>query len=681
MNKNLRRITVLLLVVALMFANAITLSVVAVDDDDTELIPIRTFFEDAGASVEWHEELRAIEITYGPYTYILFVDSPVAYVNNAEVSLQSAIIILQDRSYISLQDLETLLTMEFGYLGATINAAALAANSIIEHYSVAGITIAIVDAQEGFTWTGGFGYANVESGAAVDEFTLFNLASISKTFTATAIMQLVEEGIIDLDEPVSTYLPDFTLPTDVIVGEGDYRSITPRMLISHASGMYADIMASGVITRQSPNPEYMNDFLDMIADYPMAAPEGTVFSYANNSYTLLGVLVAGVMGYDSYFEGFAAYMQEYIFEPAGMDLTTFILEDRHMPYLAQPYADATALEEYLYYNALPAGGILSNANDMARFMHILLSGGALEDGANRILSSDSVRQMFELQDFNFEAEFDFLIPNMRPGLGILDQITLGGFTYSGHPGNLVHYHSDMAFDTGSGLGVFVSVNSISGMEVVKFLSELLLQTAVLEKTGTVDLPQSDLSVEPISLSSEDLEALEGIYAIIGAEGLGYVTVLDDVLYFDLPIPTMPDPVALTALSDGSFIYLDAGLRIWFDELDGETVVYVGEFMTHLMGTRLSDEYIAAIATEDDVSRWIGSYRAVEEGNHVSLISDGFVAIDDNGFAYIMLNALHGQVVYSLLVQYEGNNYSGVEFIEDGDEIWIEFSGVRMIMID
>ena len=674
MIRKLKIATTLLLIFAMVFAGAGAAFAGSPEDDGPARLPIRAVFEEVGAEVSWDGDERSITITLEPDVYILYAFSSIAFINGEELALQFDIIIIDDRSFIAVDDL-MLLFSSGGYLNGTIKTAHAASQEIMQLLSVPGLTIAIVDAQEGFTWTQGFGYADVAGEVPVTEHTLFNLASISKSFTALAVMQLVEEGLIDLDEPVVTYLPDFTMPTDMLFGIGDYRNITPRMLLAHASGICGDIMASGVLSTGNANPDYMNSFLDAIAKLPMAAPEATEYSYANNSYTLLGVLVAAMMDYDSYYDGFVEYTRANIFEPAGMELTTFALEERHMQYLAQPYYDAETLDEFLYYNALPAGGIYSNAHDMARFMHIILSGGESEEGA--LLTAEYIDKMFETQDFSFESGMNLMAPNMLPGMGFLYTIGLDGFVQTGHPGNLVHYHSCMAFDRDTGLGVFVSVNSISGMAAANALATALLQTAIFEKTGTLDLPESDLTVESAELSEEDALAIAGLYSILGGDSLSYIVFEDDVLYI-INFPGIPAPLALVPLSDGSFFNPDTMLRFWFEEVQGELLIFLGEFKMYFTGGKLDPDVLQA---DDGIGQWIGMYEAVTEDGFPSLISHAEVGVDENGIAFIRMLALHGQTPFSILLAVDDGVYlGGIVFSADGDDVLLEFSGVTMKMV-
>ena len=673
MQKMLRRTTVVLLILALMFANVLIVSA-GNESEDPVLIPVRAFFEDAGGRVQWNGSERLVTITLEDNTYILHINSSVAYRNDEVVNLQYNIVVVQNKTYIAAVDLEALLSMS--YLGMTTGIASLAAHQYMELLSIPGITVAIVDAKQGFTWTRGFGFADVADGVPVDELTLFGLASISKTFTATAVMQLVESGVIDLDEPIVTYLPELNMPTDILSGEGDYRNITVRMLLSHASGIHGDVWGFGALTTINPNPDYMDNFIELISDYPMASPEATAFAYANNGVTLLGVLVAEMMGYDSYFSGYARYMQDNVFSPAGMDLTTFFLEDHHMQYLALPYADAENLEELVFLNALPTGGIFSNAHDMARFMHIMLNEGALGVGSSRLLSANSVRQMFERQDFGFDSALSII----QPGLGILHSVELDGFKYTGHGGNIIHYHSNMVFDRDSGLGVFVSVNSISGIAAANALSVLILQNAVFEKTGVLNVPAPDVTVAPVELTLAQLRNFEGLYAILGADRLASVVVRDGTLYIE-DMTGAPMPLALISLSDGSFLNPDSGLRFWFVEYDGEMALFLGEFKTQLAGGRLESEVLAAIASEEDIAQLIGTYHAIMKEGNVNIIYSAEIGVDENGIAYMRAHSLNGITSFTVLIPIDSNTFlGGIVFGTDGSDTWLEFSGIRMMKV-
>ena len=671
MRKSLKTLIVFLIIITMAFSWA---TFVLADTDaagDPIYIPLRKIFEYAGSLVTWDEENRQIIVEHEDDTYIFFLMSNEAFKNEEAYELNFIIYVEDGRSYISYFDASFIFDDGTSHLSGTIMTAVLASLQLMDLASISGITVAVIDARAGYTWTHGFGYADVAKAIPVNDQTLFNLASISKTFTAVATMHLVEKGLLDLEKPVVTYLPDFSTLPDM-AGNGNYEKITVRMLLSHASGLSPDIIASGVATSNGYLSDYMDGFLDTLEGMNMLSPEASVFTYANNAFTLLGVLVAELSGYDSYFDGFVDYTRKNIFDPAGMALTTFELGEAHKPYLAQPHKDATTGDTFLYYNALPAGGIYSNARDMARFMHMLLSGGTYD--GTRILSEDSVKKMFEIQDYDFEEAPNFFVPHMRPGLGLLHSTGMDGFTHVGHGGNLIHYHSDMAFDPDSGIGVFVSTNSITGAGIERILSSAILQTAVYEKTGTLKVPEPDYSVVPIELTPEELKDYEGIYVMAGAgEFVQLIVAQDEVLYM-LNLSGFPFPLSLIPLSDGSFINPDLGLRLWFEDMFGELVMFMGEVKGYMIGGRLDVETYQAV---ESIEILVGVYEAVLDEGYVSIAGYVEIGVDENGISYLRLYALHGQTPISPIIYIDDLTYSGgvpIEFLIDGDDIFVTFSG-------
>jgi len=642
--------------------------------EDTH-VAIRAFFESAGGTVQWDADNRRIIATLEDDTFTLYPSTGRAYRNGEAITLSQPVIMRDNVAYIFANDLLVLFGMAVAdHLPMTIATATDIIPAIMEGFEVPGITIAIVDAQEGFTWAQGFGYADSAAGIPVDEHTLFQLASISKPFTAIAVMQLVEAGVVDLDSPITTYLPEFSINPD-LSGLGNYENITVRMLMSHASGIQPDLI-TGMLSTGDYYTGFMDNFLENLSRAYMAAPEETIFSYANNAFTLLGYLVAAIAtDYPSIFDGFVSYTYENIFTPAGMELSTFALGERHMPYLSQSYASAGVQEDFVFINAIPTGGLISNASDMALFMHIILNEGALP-GGGRLLSANSVRQMFTPQQFNMASGIDYMFPtlNMQPGLGFIFSTGLSGFTHSGHGGNMIHFHSYMAFDLDSGLGVFVAVNSITGMPIAGDLAQTFLTIAVQEKTGTLDVPASDPTVEPMEVEFDILQALEGFYVQVGGSEFMHIVASEDGhLYLHGMAPDMA--LTLLPLSDGSFVFADTGLRFWFEEMDGSVVILLGEFQTMLFGSELNPDLFAA---PEGFEQWVGSYYIQLAPGHTSNPFRFDVGIDDNGFAYMRINTRNGLSLISAVIMLDDYSFMGGSFSQDEDGTWLFIADARYL---
>ena len=180
----------------------------------------------------------------------------------------------------------------------------------------------------------GYGLADLGTGARIDGNTSFNLASVSKQFTATAILQLVEKGKLKLTDPVAIFFPEFRYAL--------WKEVRIKDLLSHSSGVPDE---RGYLTREQKiagdedlATEYMKD-LDHLHFLP-----GSAYEYVNPTYVLLGKIVEKVSG-----EPFTEYVRKHVFEPAGMDRTVYFDRDRQdlIPSMAHgyEYADVSDMPE------------------------------------------------------------------------------------------------------------------------------------------------------------------------------------------------------------------------------------------------------------------------------------------------------------------------------------------------
>ena len=229
----------------------------------------------------------------------------------------------------------------------------------------------------------GYGYANAERQEPVDPArTVFRIASVSKPFTAVAILQLAEQGKIDLEGDIREYLPD--LEFDNPFGE----PVTVADLLTHRSGFEV---------RDPRNEDLHHDF-DLyvpMEDYvrermpPVVRRPGSAFMYDNFAYLLLGLIVQNVSG-----QPYEQYMREHVFEPLGMTGSGFELKGDVLERLATGYDLANQpIQPYAFIpTIMPHGGMLSTAEDMGKFMLAFLNGGEAP-GGGRILSAESVAEM------------------------------------------------------------------------------------------------------------------------------------------------------------------------------------------------------------------------------------------------------------------------------------------------
>lgn len=209
-------------------------------------------------------------------------------------------------------------------------------------------------------------YKTVSSsiGKPVDENSIFQIASISKWVTAAGVMKLVEEGVVDLDKPVSTYLSRWKLP------ENQYNdSVTVRLILSHASGFNDGLGYLGFENKK--DVQTLEDSLTKAADsnpdrngiVSVGAKPGSKFMYSGGGYTLLQLLIEEVTD-----QSFNEYMKKNILQPLGMNSSTFILEENQFKRLADSYNKEGHIAPHRYYTALAAASLYTTASDLAKFL-------------------------------------------------------------------------------------------------------------------------------------------------------------------------------------------------------------------------------------------------------------------------------------------------------------------------
>jgi len=674
MKKVIKKFAAMALVAVMLFSivqlSAVAKAVAEEPAPDPMYLPLRMVFESDGADVRWDGAKRSITIDYEQMVLVFTENSSKANIGGEAVDLSFPVVIIEDRARISYYDVSTVFIGEPGIFSAAVMTAVVSAFAYMDALMIPGVSIAIVDAEKHITWTHGFGHADIQNNVYVDENTLFGVGSITKTLTAIAVMQLVEKGVIGLDEPIVKYLPGFSIDPSPIHG-GDYKKITARMLLTHTSGIMPNFLGHSGTTYGAYNPEFFNSFLELLAKYFMATPEGAVFSYNNNGYSLLGLLVAAMTGEDNYFDDYISYVKKNILEPVGMASTTFTIDSSSAPHLAKPYVNAAMPDNLVLMSGLPAGALFSTASDMARYMHMLLD----DDG--KLFAKGTIGKMMQPHDIDVSTT----LGGLPYGLGFMRQTGMEGFTTVGHNGAIIHYYSEMILDPDSGLGVFVTVNSMTGLTAASAMASSILQAAVMEKTGTLKLmpPKADPEATPITLPAEKIAGLAGLYA--GVMEYYVMDVGEDGALY-MHFPTIPDfpPFPLTPMSDGSFSSMIG--RFWFElvEEDGEQVMILrmGDLGFHMIAARVDK---SLYVPSEDFAAWIGTFAAQPTENEVSIVAAFRFAVDSFGFATMHSIQIMGITPVSPTAAADKDWLTGFEKItidEHGAVESFEIMGMRFV---
>lgn len=325
----------------------------------------------------------------------------------------------------------------------------------LERSDIAGASVLVMKDGEVLLQKG-YGYADVKTKKPVDPATtIFRLASISKLFTWVSVMQLAEQGRLDLDTDVNRYI-------DFQIRPAFNKPITLRNLMTHTGGFEEAI--DDIILTDPKKAVSLRD--DLIHNQPMRLfPPGEIPAYSNYGVGLASYIVQRTSG-----KPFEEYVQEHIFGPLSMTHSTFYQPlDKRLEYSdSLGYRGNTTKPPvgFEIFNPVGAGGVSSSAADMGRFGQALLNGGELD--GKRILKPETLAQMWTPQ---FRASDQ--LPPICMGFY---QDWRNGLRWIGHEGDLIAFHSLFFVEPQQKLVLFVSYNSSGGgnqprPEIINFFSD------------------------------------------------------------------------------------------------------------------------------------------------------------------------------------------------------------------
>jgi CubicO group peptidase (beta-lactamase class C family) len=256
----------------------------------------------------------------------------------------------------------------------------------VQEAAITGLAVGVVEDGR-LVYSRGFGVMRAgDSARPVTPDTLFHMASITKPFVATAVMQLVEKGKVDLDAPVTKYVRYFQLK------DPRYRSITVRHMLTHTSGM------PDVTDYQWDKPEYddgaLERYVRSLGDRELQWEPGSKFAYSNMAYEVLGDLAAKVSG-----RSFEDYVEASILKPLGMKSSTLLVTQADPARLAAGHAKdkdgkVNVVAHYPYNRAhTPSSDLHSSVTDMARWIIANINRGELD--GSRILERSSYDTMWK----------------------------------------------------------------------------------------------------------------------------------------------------------------------------------------------------------------------------------------------------------------------------------------------
>ncbi len=449
----------------------------------------------------------------------------------------------------------------------------------LERGGVPGAVVAVVKDGE-LLFAKGYGFSDVGKKAPVlADRTLFRPGSVSKLFTWTAVMQLVDEGKVDLDRDINTYL-DFRIPAR------DDGPITMRHLMTHRPG-FEEALKNLIAFP----PAKLPSLGEAVKRWTPARiyPAGSTPAYSNYGTAVAGYIVERVSGMP-----FERYVETHIFQPLGMTHSTFVqpLPESLAADMSKGYPQATAEPgRFELIPHSPAGGLSSTATDMARFMIAHLQNGRLGDA--RLMSERTAQLMHDWR---------------APGIGPLNRMALGFYESSingrrviSHGGDTTLFHSDLHLFLDDGVGLYMSFNSGGKEGAVHPLRSALFE-------GFADRylpgPMPEGSVDP-ALAEKHAALMTGVYEVSRRSATSFIAALG--LFGQTKVSAKPDgSLVVSGFDDFSgeprtwreiapFVWRDVagGQRLAAEVKDGKVV-------------RMSSDELAPIMVYDPAPWWRSS---------------------------------------------------------------------------
>jgi CubicO group peptidase (beta-lactamase class C family) len=319
-----------------------------------------------------------------------------------------------------------------------------------------GLSVVVVEGDQ-VLLSRGYGFADREAGTPMTEDTPVAIASTTKGMTALAMMQLVEQGLVDLDAPVTRYLPDFAMDDERAV------DITVRQVLSHTSGI-----PSGGGTDLTQDDQALERRVALLADVDLRFTPGGGYQYANDGYSVAGLIIQRVSGV-SYEDFIAAHL----FEPLGMARTTFdvtVASEWGLVGYAKTRGRVYAGALPLSRGNNPAGGVLTTGHDVGHYLIAMLNGGTFQ--ATQVITPESIDLMWTSEPASGPEAYGL-------GWGVDQVAGMRVLSHAGDIGGPGGYGSSgsrfvLVPERGLAMGVLGNMSSLEKSEVAQDILTILL---------------------------------------------------------------------------------------------------------------------------------------------------------------------------------------------------------------
>lgn len=566
-------------------------------------------------------------------------------------------------------------------------AAAKKANALNGLYGLDSVQYALMD-NGNVIFSGQAGYHKKSTKQEVTQDSMYGVASVSKIFVTTAIMQLVDQGKINLDSPVTTYIPEFTM------ADARYQDITVRMLLNHSSGLMGATSRNWLLF--ADNDTYYHDhLLSSLKKQTLKADPGAFSVYCNDGFTLAEIVVERVSK-----ETYSEYIKNHITAPLGMANTKTPLDNFHKTQLAGTYYK-NALLPVENFNALGTGGVYSTAQNLCKlgsvYMDMSAGSGLLSDASRLATQESECRKGMWLPDTSGRNDY---------GLG-WDTVSVSTLEKYGikaleKGGDSLFYHSSLVVLPNENISMAVVTSGGASTYNAIFAENILL--TYLDEKGRISLEEGNdntIVKDTATVPAEVKATYDGYYGSLSATYRVKISDSGLTLYSVLDPSTK---VQFTYNSQGKFVNKEGSSALSFQTQTNGKKYMMGEQYMDLpgIGSGYYKDYQGQKVTKNTLTgktktAWKArnnkAYFTLTEKYSsamylASAVAQGvFLPKDNSGYmnGSKIVDENHAEACLQIPVQNgrETKNYTfykknGIEFLKTEDGIYISEDGVKNI---
>lgn len=557
------------------------------------------------------------------------------------------------------------------------------AQALISMYGVTSVQIAIMQNDE-MILSNCYGYNDIKTKTVPAKDTIYGIGSVSKMFTTAAVMKLVDQGKVDLDKTVVTYIPEFKM------ADSRYKDITVRMLLNHSSGLMGSSMSNCLLLGEGSSKSH-DGFLKCLSTQYLKYKPGSSSVYCNDGFTLAEILVEKVSGVS-----FTEYIDKEISTPLGLSNTKTPMSDFDTNRLAKTYFTPVSATPYEAVNQIGAGGIYSTAEDLCKF------GAAFMNNNNSLLSAQAKAAMAKPEYKNgfWTSEECGAIAY---GLG-WDSMKYSPYSNYGiaaytKGGDTIFYHASMTVLPEK--NITVAVLTSGGSSTYNSLYGDSVLTAYMSEKNMIHLKEQEVK----KYETTDLPANVKDYVGVYASALGpevKVTLKNDNTLL-MNIDGKDTPVLYT--TDGYFVDKDQTFRLKFVSHNNTMYIEYGATsvlpslgsidMVVFLGQKLNANPLSASVKKAWKQRENKKYYLVSEkaSSYVYLLGldnmygtfslstdvEGYIS----GMKIINKNLCYCSLEVPVMYGRDGSQIrafkkNGMEYLSSGDDILMSEDGLKTL---